>query len=292
MIAARNLCLFFCFGAVLFSAVCVRYFMSGYAAARQKRLLLQGRSAVLRSLLSGREGLPVDPSRGAVDHKSMPWNTGNSQFYVMAAAAEISRLADNCGVKVVSMRTSAPESSPGTVNLEAETIGGEKETRSFIYAVENSLFIFTINKARVDVSTGGGTQLKAGFCLSALKEIPEHLGGMLNEGEALSEIRSAVQRDDHFDEDKSIFFNGPGRSSDRRRTVRSQLENGVQRGLNGLKLTGIILGKEPVAFVEDSAAGKNYRIKPGQYINGFRLERVIKGRIFLLKGDSSYELSL
>ena len=295
VIAARNFCLFLCLIAVLLSAVCVRYFILRYAAARQKRLFLQERSLILRSLLSVQEKSPGDLRPAGVDHRAMPWDSDNIQSYAMAAAGEINRLADGCGVKVVSMRASAPERRAETVNLETETTGGEKEILAFISAVENSLFIFTINKARIDVLPGGGDQLKAGFSFSALKNIPGAAQEKLKGGELFSETVSMLRSNVYPGEGKSLFFDGHGRVSDRAQTAadeRFQSVNGDQSGLPGIKLTGIILGREPVAFVEDCAAGKNYRLYPGQYINGFRLERVMKGKAFLLKGERVYELSL
>jgi len=295
VIAARNFGLFLCLIAVLLSAVCVRYFILGYAAARQKRLFLQERSLILRSLLSVQEKFPGDLLPAGVDHRTMPWDSGNAQSYAMAAAGEIKRLADGCGVKVISMRASATERRAETVNLETETTGGEKEIRAFISAVENSLFVFSINKARIDVLPGGGAQLKAGFSFSALKDIPEAAQEKLKGSESFSETVSVPWSDVCPGEEKSLFFDDSGRVSARTQTAgdeRLQSGNGGQTGLPGFKLTGIILGKEPVAFVEDCAAGKNYRLYPGEYINGFRLERVVKGKAFLLKGERVYELSL
>jgi hypothetical protein len=273
--AARKACFALCAAAVFLSAVCVRHFFRGYAAAKQDFSAARKKSAALNSLLSVKDAVPSFFAGGGV------------RSYAASAAGEIESLAAGCGVKLVSLRAGVSPAGPGKVVLETEITGNENGLMSFVSALETSLYVFTIHKARIDVLPLGEGLLRARFAVSSALDLP------LNAG---SDPSNAVE-----------LFSRPVPAADKRakigggRLFGKPLETGTEPfpsaggaeepGSGTLKLTGVILGAGPAAFLQDTSSGREIRLYPGQQINGFRLERVMKGGVILAKGDKLYEIS-
>ena len=273
--AARNACFALCAAAVLLSAVCVRHFFRGYAAAKQALSDARKRCAALNSLLSVKDIAPSFSAGGGV------------RSYAASAAGEIESLTAGCGVKLVSLRAGVSSAGPGKVVLETEITGSEHGVMSFVSALETSLYIFTIHKARIDVLPLGEDLLKARFVVSSALDLP------LNAGSDPSNAVELFSRPVPATDKRAK--SGEGRLFGKLRGTGTEpfaSAGGAEDAGDGtLKLTGVILGAGPAAFLQDTSSGREIRLYPGQQINGFRLERVMKGGVILTKGDKLYEIS-
>ena len=273
--ASRNACFAACAAAVFLSAVCVRHFFRGYAAAKQALSDAREKSAALKSLLSVKDTVPSFSAGGGV------------RSYVASAAGEMERLAAGCDVKLISLRAGVSPAGPGKIVLETEITGNENGLMSFVSELETSLYVFTIDKARIDVLPLGEGLLRAKLAVSSALDLPLNAGSdPSNAVELFSRPLPAAT--------KMAEYCG-GRLFGKPRETGTQpfptAGGGEEAGSGTLKLTGVILGAGPAAFLQDTSSGREIRLYPGQQINGFRLERVMKGGVILVKGDKLYEIS-
>ncbi len=264
-----------CAAAVLLSAACIYHYAGSYASARKELFNARRKYAALSSLLSLKGTVSSFAAGGTV------------RSYAASAAEELERLAGCCGVRVVSLRAGVSRSVPGTVVLEPEISGNEAGLLSFVSELERSLYVFTIEKARIDLPARDGGRLRARFTVSSARDLPVNAGSdPLNAVELFSRpVREALK---NGDTGCGRLFRDAGQMETEALPAAAAGEDG---GSGGLKLTGVILGAKPAAFLRDTSSGREFRLYPGQQINGFRLERVMKGRAILSKGDKLYELS-